>query len=838
MSSIQWNAEWYFDGTGCSKCDNSWLTCSNSTECTSWVDYMYLNSTSGLCQFWSNGEYYDYTFEVWRSCAGKWTGIWQYQQQWFQCTAGQYYDPELLTWTSTCSSPKVVISSSHYNIASLWRSPSFYIDPLSNQIIELGTLKHPYKYMRSAFSEIVNQFSNSNASVYVYIKAGTDNYIEDSTAFILNIASVTVTTYTDNSTTAVSATVTGTKLTQPHVNAKAQFSILNNTSVDYSQAVSAGTLSAHELNFLEIQVSTFFVARSNFNITNIDGFRYSVDIGQNTFFVFFTSLASQTVSIQNSSFSITGDIFMSNDPVSVSFNNIAIDASKNEHGISFEVDWNYPEAVLTTNVSFHSITTYFSATRKSYGWPTIIKYQGPGNFTSDSLDFSNYYSNYGESKPTVLVSSSSNCQPNDGVLQTVSMNGGVYSLNKYSSYIKLYNSIDISLDYNIYRKTVVNITNHNFYDYVQASGPMILASGSNADELYYSNSVHTNFSTVIGLVAFSSFTKVITTNLTYNVGSEIVDHILDVSEWEYVLIDIINLSNLNISRSTNVNLVNLNNFQTTYTRINELNATNIYTIYGTILSTTTKLNQIIIENWYFSYIYVDYDASVLFVDNSQSVIMQNLVIDSVLTLNPFDFDSSFMHIMNLDLSGNLNTSIYNVTYSNSQSSFVHILSIQNSAEKDIYLNIDSINFINMSYTVSRNLMEINQIISQSNLHLVFSNFYSNNILFKTYGNFLKFGQHLQIPAIIRNSTFTNFHSTSIEVYPESQEESNMRTMLRIENTVFNNIEGGFESLLTVYQGSYLEIDNWTFTNIYTYEDAGVIFADYQNTYIVIYNSLF
>jgi len=192
--------------------------------------------------------------------------------------------------------------------------------------------------MRSAFSEIVNQFSNSNANVYVYIKAGTDNYIEDSTAFILNITSVTVTTYTDNSTTAVSATVTGTKLIQPHVNTKAQFSILNNTSVGYSQAVSAGTLSAHELNFLEIQVSTFFVARSNFNITNIDGFRYSVDIGQNTFFVFFTSLASQTVSIQNSSFSITGDIFMSNDPVSVSFNNIAIDASKNEHGISLEID--------------------------------------------------------------------------------------------------------------------------------------------------------------------------------------------------------------------------------------------------------------------------------------------------------------------------------------------------------------------------------------------------------------------------------------------------------------------------------------------------------------------
>ena len=319
-----------------------------------------------------------------------------------------------------------------------------------------------------------------------------------------------------------------------------------------------------------------------------------------------------------------------------------------------------------------------------YGWPTIIKYQGPGNFTLNNLDFSNYYSNYGEGKPTVFISNSPSCQPNDGVMQTVNMNKGVYSLKQHSDYISFYNSILINLDYNIYRKTIVNITNHNFYDYINASCPMIYATSSALDEFYYSNSIHTNFSSTTELIGIDSYSKAIISNITYSIGGDIVDHVLSISNWGYAVIDTLKISNINISRSSQVNLNNFSNFQTTYARINGLNVTNIFTNYGTILSTLTSLTQIIIKNWYFSYIYVDDDASALFVDNSQSVIMQNLIIDHVLILNPFDYESSFMHIMDLDLSKKLNTSIYNITYSNSQSSFVHILSVQNTPSSDIF----------------------------------------------------------------------------------------------------------------------------------------------------------
>ena len=838
ITSLQCDKEWFYDGTICSRWDTSWLTCTNSTQWTSWTDYMYLNSTTGLWQFWSDGEYYDYTFEVWRSCAGKCNGICQYQKLWYQWNSGQLYDLELLNWTSTWDSPKQKIVSSQYNSPSIWRSTNYYIDPQSSQILELGTQKYPYKYARSAFSEILNQFSHSESNIIIYIKENTASYIEDYTTFLLNITSVTIQTYSDSSSTAGSATVIGTTVHQPEVNGKAQFSILNSTSINIDQAISKGNLSSYELNLLSIQVSTFFVWRTNFDLININGFRYSTDIGLNTFFCFFTSLVSRTVNIKNSTLSLTGDIFMTNDPVNANFESIVIDASKNEHGISFEISWDYPGAVLTSSANFNNITTYFSAKRNMYGWPTIIKYQGPGNFTSNNLDFSNYYSNYGEGKPTVFISSSPSCQPNDGVLQTVNMNNGIYSLKQHSDYISLYNSILINLDYNIYRKTIVNITNHNFYDYINASGLMIYATSFALDEFYYSNSIHTNFSSTTELIRIDTYSKVIISNITYSIGGEIIDHILDISDWGYAVIDTLKISNLNISRSSQVNLINLNNFQTTYTRINGLNATNIFTNYGTILTTLTSLTQIIIENWYFSYIFVDYDASVLFVKNSQSVIMQNFIIDHVLTLNPFDYESSFMHIMDLDLSGNLNTSIYNITYSNSQSSFVHILSVDNTPNSDIFLNIDSIKFINMSYAVARNIIEINQIMMEANLHLVFSNFYTENIKFETYGNFFKFGQHLLIPAVITNSTFTNFHSTSISIYPESKETTDIRTMLKIENTVFNNIDDGYESLLKIYQGSYLEIDNWTFTNIYSIEDAGVLYADYQDTNVMISNSVF
>ena len=799
---------------------------------------MFLNTTTGLWQFWLSGEYYDYTSEVCRSWAGKCTGIWQYQPQCFVCPSGEFYDLELMTWVSSCGSSKIQLSNSQYSIIGIWRSPNIYIDPQVSQIIELGTQKYPYRHIGLAFSEILNQFSHQNLNITLYIKENSSVRIQDSTAFILNITSVTVNTYSDSSNFPQSSTITPVSYALSLNNAKAQFSILSNSSLNLSNVISVGSFTTLEKNSLNRGRTTFIVCRSNFQLININGYRDSSNINVNTYFIFFWSQDSHSINIFNSSLSITGSIFKTYDPANINFKNVTIDATRIIDGISFEIDWNSPDSDLTTEINFSNITVFILGVRTIYGWPRIIYYQGPGNFSASNLDFSNYYSNYADGRATIMISSSPNCQPNDGVVQNINITNGLFTLNKYSEYLTIYNSLELALDYNIYRKTIVNILNQNFINYTNAFGPMILATGSIGDEIYYLNSYNYNFQSSFQLVGFSNFDKAIVTNITYLNGNEIVDHILDFSNNGYITIDTLVLLNLNISRSSLINLINLDNYETTYTLIRGLNATNIQTNFGLILSSVVRLNQIIIVNWYFSHISVDFDASVLFVDNSKSVIMENIVIDYVTLINPIDDDSSFMHILNLDLSGNLNTTVRNITYTNSQSSFIHFLSMKNDPTQDIYITLENVSFINMSYPVERSIWEVDQIVKEANVYFIFSNFTTDNIVFKTHGRIIKFGQHLLVPVLISNSTFTNLYSCSLEVHPEAAESSRLRTKLRIENTVFNNINEGFESLIKIFKGSSLEIYNSTFTNIFTYEDAWILFADSSDTNIFIYDSVF
>ena len=131
---------------------------------------MYLNSTTGLWENWQKGWYYDETFRIWRDCQGIWTGAWSYQAICYQWDSGKIYDTDLLKWVDTCVSPKVFHNDSQYSINPVWRSPIIYVNPQSFSMIELGTIKYPFKTAKSVFSEILNQYSHNNSSFQFILK--------------------------------------------------------------------------------------------------------------------------------------------------------------------------------------------------------------------------------------------------------------------------------------------------------------------------------------------------------------------------------------------------------------------------------------------------------------------------------------------------------------------------------------------------------------------------------------------------------------------------------------------------------------------------------------------
>lgn len=78
----------------------------------------------------------------------------------------------------------------------LCRSFNYFVNPLSQSTVELGTQKHPYKELDSAFVEVVNFHSHSEREVYVYVMEGSTVYMNSPT-YIVNTTLVHVESYSE-----------------------------------------------------------------------------------------------------------------------------------------------------------------------------------------------------------------------------------------------------------------------------------------------------------------------------------------------------------------------------------------------------------------------------------------------------------------------------------------------------------------------------------------------------------------------------------------------------------------------------------------------------------------
>lgn len=137
--------------------------------------------------------------------------------------------------------------------------------------------------MKSAFSEILNYFSNKDININIFIKEGTRAYLEDNYTFLINITSVTLKSYSDTNTTPMRATLSPTKVSQPSFDGNASFSLIKNTDMRLSEKIAEGNLSERELLFIGAFSSTFSVVKTGIYFYNIDIYREAVDVWQGNF---------------------------------------------------------------------------------------------------------------------------------------------------------------------------------------------------------------------------------------------------------------------------------------------------------------------------------------------------------------------------------------------------------------------------------------------------------------------------------------------------------------------------------------------------------------------------
>jgi hypothetical protein len=183
------------------------------------------------------------------------------------------------------------------NIDKIWRSLNFYVDPSSSEMIELGTKKYPYRNFRSLASEILVQYSYQEVNISIYLKEGKTIYIEDDTTYFLSLGSITIKSYSNDSSYPGRALIIPTANSQNSINERAIFSLLIHTDLPIDEKISLKNYSDDVLGKLKIKEVSLKISESSFSLINVDVYREEIDYNSDKYFMFPVYLQNRDVII-------------------------------------------------------------------------------------------------------------------------------------------------------------------------------------------------------------------------------------------------------------------------------------------------------------------------------------------------------------------------------------------------------------------------------------------------------------------------------------------------------------------------------------------------------------
>jgi hypothetical protein len=256
---------------------------------------MLLNIISKKWEIWMMGKYMDITSGECRDWNSNWNKLWSYQKSCFECDSNQFLDVDTLSCVTTCQDGQLEISNNQFNVGKIWRSLNFYVDPTSGKMLELGTKEYPYRSFKAVSSEILNQYSYLQINITIYLKEGIKIYIEDDTTYFVNLHSVTMTSYSDTSSTPGRALLVPTAIRQHGISKRAAFHLLNHTDFLIEEIISMKSYSDAELFKLKTPQVTLKISETFFSLISINAYREEVDYNASKFMMYLIYLQDRDV---------------------------------------------------------------------------------------------------------------------------------------------------------------------------------------------------------------------------------------------------------------------------------------------------------------------------------------------------------------------------------------------------------------------------------------------------------------------------------------------------------------------------------------------------------------
>ena len=154
-------------------------------------------------------------------------------------------------------------------IGTICRTNDYYVNPNSEKNIELGTKQYPFRDINLVFIELMNEFSNTNTLINIYVMKDSYNYIGLEMIRLKNITSVNIESYSDDTTDSDKRAIfiiTDAKLN--FESEKTMFNLIQ--SLEIKEINSSGMEATEYEEFNSTTGYVFLLNKWDFSINNID----------------------------------------------------------------------------------------------------------------------------------------------------------------------------------------------------------------------------------------------------------------------------------------------------------------------------------------------------------------------------------------------------------------------------------------------------------------------------------------------------------------------------------------------------------------------------------------
>ena len=345
-----------------------------------------------------------------------------------------------------------------------------------------------------------------------------------------------------------------------------------------------------------------------------------------------------------------------------------------------------------------------------------------------------------EDSSTLTYFKISECQPNDDIIQTFTIDNITTSTLNNELSRNRYSTISIFLNENLYRQLKTYSYNQTYINHEYSFYGFSYFLGDPKNELHVKDLVIANtvsiqlVSILVQTYGKAYFENVLVENVT-NTDNAIFYFVFNFESITMSNITIRNMTGPSIGSLNDIFL--FNDFVQTITIITQLYAYDIEISGRSLINSVQQSNQIQINNSVIESINISSSDYVIDTGLVKSFLFASSVISDIKTTDDINTNGAVLFINTLDLNSELDTNIQDVVIDDCEISFAVLSSVINEAPSNRSISFTNINFTNTHFESDRALLSTDRIQLETNLQISMSNFLFSNISFLTKGTLIE-----------------------------------------------------------------------------------------------------